>query len=709
MPDPKNDDQDGISRPTSEQLYKILTCVGQSLGVPVERADVQADNGDSVDPLGGLLATAAHVGIAISEVDPQSAIELIGFVREGFQVILATDGPRFIVLQSMTGQQVEALEIAVSMTPRVLTRGEIGKLVRGTQSPRCLVCKNELECDAISSVARKNVPHDDDDGHHHEHIPPFRRWIGLLSYDKRDISAVFLFAFVAGVLMLATPLAVESLVNVVSWGTYLQPLLILGLMLLVCLGIAGVLRVLQTVVVELIQRRQFVRIVGDLAHRFPRADRTSLKSEYPRELANRVFDIMTIQKATATLLLDGVSIILTTVIGLVLLAFYHPFLLGFDIVLFIAMVTVTWVLGRGGVRTAIKESITKYRVAHWLQDVIAMPSVFKTGGGEKLAAQRANQLTADYIQARQDQFRVILRQVIFAIGLQAIASTALLALGGWLVIDRQLTLGQLVASELVVTTVVGAFAKAGKSLEKLYDLLAGIDKVGHLIDVPTDERHELGELPDGPAEVSWRELTFNTLTSSSKIPPLTIQPGSRVAIVGDDINGRKMLVQTFAGLVAPSSGIAQIAGYDCSHISANANGRFVGYAGRNDIFHGTLRENVDLGRTGFGQHTVRAVLLQVGLGDVISQLPDGLYSRLQTDGFPLTEIQAKKVTLARAMLSAPRLLIVDGLLDDFSAKDRELIWKNISAPENPWTLVVNTNHDDVAKLCDTQITVRQST
>ena len=158
---------------------------------------------------------------------------------------------------------------------------------------------------------------------------------------------------------------------------------------------------------------------------------------------------------------------------MVLLAVYHPFLLGFNIVLLIAMLSIIWLLGRGGVRTSIDESIAKYKLAHWLQDVISYPGAFKINGGEDLAVEKANSLAAEYLEARESQFRVVIRQVTFAIGLQVFASTALLGLGGWLVIGGQLTLGQLVASELVVTVVVGAFAKAGKSLEKFYDFDGG--------------------------------------------------------------------------------------------------------------------------------------------------------------------------------------------------------------------------------------------
>jgi putative ABC transport system ATP-binding protein len=198
-----------------------------------------------------------------------------------------------------------------------VSRRQLAALVREAGPVRAFVAKEELECSHLSAAGEH--AHGDHDSHGgHGHGPdslasrPLRRFMGLLRLDRRDIGTVALFALVAGILSLATPLAIESLVNVVSWGTYLQPLLVLAFMLLACLGLSGLLKVLQTCLVEIIQRRQLVRIVGDLAHRFPRANQASLVGEYPRELANRLFDIMTIQKATSVLLLDGVTLVLTT-------------------------------------------------------------------------------------------------------------------------------------------------------------------------------------------------------------------------------------------------------------------------------------------------------------------------------------------------------------------------------------------------------------
>ncbi|MGB7328960.1 MAG: ABC transporter ATP-binding protein, partial [Rubripirellula sp.] len=357
---PENND---ATSPSEGTLFRVLTRVGISLGVTIQRADWWAAESSAGDPgydaLGSLFASAKHAGILLNEIGFESASEVFGFLREEIPVLISNADGSFVVLEKLSGRRIHASFVGDRTVTRTYTNRQLRKLLVAKPEPRCFSCKRELLCDSISA-ADSHHPHDDD--HHHGHPGPLRRFIGLLNLDRRDIWSVVLFAFVAGLLSLASPLAIESLVNVVSWGTYIQPLIVLGLMLLACLGIAGVLKVLQTVVVEMIQRRQFVRIVSDLSHRFPRASQSSLIGEYPRELANRVFDIMTIQKATAVLLLDGVTIVLTTLLGMILLAFYHPFLLGFDIVLLISMISITWVLGRGGIRTSIDESITKYRV-----------------------------------------------------------------------------------------------------------------------------------------------------------------------------------------------------------------------------------------------------------------------------------------------------------------------------------------------------------
>ena len=270
-------------------------------------------------------------------------------------------------------------------------------------------------------------------------------------------------------------------------------------------GLCRCARALIAYVVEIIQRRLFIRVVEDLAYRLPSVDPVAMESKYGPRAVNRFFDIVTVQKVVSTLLVDGVSLIIQTAIGMFILAFYHPFLLGYDVVLLILFAVVVFGLGRGAVKTAIKESKAKYHVAYWLEELTRLPTAFKLHSGPQFAMGRADQLAIEWLDARRKHFRVVIRQMIFALGLQAIASTVLLGLGGWLVITGELTLGQLVAAELIVMMIVGSFTKLGKHLESFYDLLASVDKLGALFDLPIEPHDDMFHLAKGtPAAVTLR-------------------------------------------------------------------------------------------------------------------------------------------------------------------------------------------------------------
>jgi putative ABC transport system ATP-binding protein len=301
---------------------------------------------------------------------------------------------------------------------------------------------------------------------------PWGRLWALLRPERGDIGIIVIFAVVTGLLALATPLAVETLVNTVAFGRMLQPVVILALMLFACLSFSAALRGLQTYVVEIIQRRLFARIAADLAYRLPRAEVESLDGRNGRELVNRFFDVVTVQKVAAQLLLDGVTLVIFALIGMAVLAFYHPWLLGFDVILLTLIAFVILVLGRGAVSTSLKESKMKYQMAAWLEDLVGCPTAFRHSGAAEFALDRADRLTYEYLIARKEHFRVLMRQIVFALGLHAVASTVLLGLGGWLVISGQLTLGQLVAAELIVTVIVGSFATDPKYTRRCRIFLA---------------------------------------------------------------------------------------------------------------------------------------------------------------------------------------------------------------------------------------------
>ncbi|MBL8797549.1 MAG: ATP-binding cassette domain-containing protein [Planctomycetia bacterium] len=518
---------------------------------------------------------------------------------------------------------------------------------------------------------------------------------------------VVIYAIGVGVLNLAVPITAMAVVNTTALATLVQQLLILCLALVVSLGLAALLRILQSVVVEYMQQRLFVRVVGDLAYRLPRVDLRAFDQQHGPELVNRFFDVLTVQKACAALLLDGVTLVLHTVIGLLLLAFYSQILLGFDLVLLAGLAFLVLVLGRGAVGSAIRESRAKYVVAGWAEEMARHPVAFKLNGGPYFARERADALARQYLLARQSHFRIVLRQVAFALALQVLASTALLGIGGYLVINGQLTLGQLVAAEIVVSLVVASFTKLGKQLEAYYDLLAAVDKLGHLMDLPLERGGGVvHQARSQGAAIHLHDVGFTYEAGHRTVLEalnLSIAPGERVALLGPNGAGKSTLVDLLFGLRQPTHGHIEIDGMDVRDLRLESLREHIAIVKGIEIFEGSVLDNVRMGRAQLTVADVRRALAKVGLLADVLELPSGLQTPLGTGGAPLSLGQCERLLLARAIVGEPRLLVLDEVLDDMDQEVRQEVLPIILGPQARWTLLVVTHSLEVARLCGRQI------
>ena len=552
-----------------------------------------------------------------------------------------------------------------------------------------------------------STPDEGDHDHHGDHKPPLKRVLELLSPDRRDIWIVALFAVGIGLFNLAAPVVAMAVVNTAAQQTLGQQVLILSAALLLALGLAAFLQVLQNVTVEYLQQRIFVRVADDLTYRLPRADVAAFDSTHGPELLNRFFDVLTVQKSSATLLLDGVGIVIQIVVGLVLLGFYDAALIGYDIVLIVCLLFMVFVLGRGAVSSAIRESKAKYAVAGWMEEIARHRIAFKLAGGPRFALEKGDQLTREYLLARQDHFRRVMRQFGFALFLQAAANAALLAIGGYLVAEGRLTLGQLVAAEIVVTLVVASFTKFGKQFESYYDLLAAADKLGHLIDIPLERSGGVSHLShsDG-TKIEAKQLSFSYGHGQPEVIhglDLSLRPGERVALMGPNGSGKSTFVELLFGLRLPSSGRIEVDGLDLRDVRLESFREHAAIVKGVEIFEGTVLANIRMGREEIGMYDVRDALQRVGLMNAISELPHGLHTPLQTNGAPLSLGQINRLMLARAIAGQPRFLVLDETLDHMDSDLRETVLPAILDRNSRWTLLVVTHSDEVAKLCDRTI------
>lgn len=702
-------------------LRSVLAELLLRLEVPHESSSIsQALSDTFLEESTGADATAlsmmragSAVGLRVAPVEI-STVDVWEVLLDEFPVAVLYRGERgeyeAVVFSHVAGGRVDTTFLSgKSKKTDALSRKQVGRLLGRAKDIQYFIAEPSLSCEKITSghepdhVQHVGVDDHHDHDHHAAHLSPQKRLLRLLRLDSRDIWTLGVFTIVVSFLDLATPLAVEQMVTTIGFASVIQPLIWIAVSLFAILTLSAMIKALQLFVVEILQRRMIVRVIGDLAERFPRLERSAIDGIHGPEMANRFFDVMTLQKATASLLTDLLALAIQTLAGLLLLAVYSPYLLAFDVVLLMGMTIMIYALGRGGVRTAIEESLVKYRIAHWLEDVIGNPNAFQVHGGGDFAVDRANRLMVEYLSARRKHFVVLIRQSLFALLLYAVSISTLLSLGGWLVLNNALTIGQLVASVSVVAVVVGAFSKIGKSLESFYDLMAATDKVGHLIDLPTVPPSRSIDAGIGPVDVRFRDLVVASGKEHISVPNFHIVAGQRVAIYGEGHCGKSTLLQTLAGLRNPYAGLSEIGGIDSRDVNRFADGSMVGIASEIEVFHGTLLEGVTLHRLSIHENDVREALQITELWDEVLALPRGLETILQTGGYPLSKSQSARLMLARAIVARPRLLLIDGTLDRLPPRMRSRIWANLRSAKQPWTLLIVTHDPEILADCDKTI------
>ncbi len=542
------------------------------------------------------------------------------------------------------------------------------------------------------------------------HPSPFLRLRGWMEAERKDIWVVIIYSIFIGLLSLVVPIATQNLVNTIAFGTLLQPLVVLSILVLLALIFSGVLRAMRAHVVEVIQRRVFVRVSADSLERLLRVRISAYDNRHGPELVNRFFDVVMLQKGSATLLIEGVELFMTTLVGMLLLTIYHPLLMAFALILLILVFVILFPLGRGAVATAVGESRSKFALAAWLQEIARNPVTFKSAQGTEYALGRGNHLVASYLHNRKDHWQILLRQIAGSLMLQAVGNAAVLGAGGWLVMQQQLTLGQLVAAELVVAMVLNGFSKFGKQLETFYDLLAAVDKLGYLTDLPLENAGQDRIAAVGCAQIELRGVTFGFTPGKPVLQGvnLLIPPKARVGILGATGSGKSTLLDLIHGLREPLQGTLLFDGYDYRSLRLYDLRSQVGIIRKSEIFNGTIEENLCLGNAQLSSSDVRTILRRVGLLEIVENLPKGLKTQLVTGGQPLTTGQRLRLMLARVLALKPRLIILDGVLDLLEDNpERDELLAALSDPANEWTLIVASRSLKVVSQCTMVIRIEE--
>jgi ABC-type bacteriocin/lantibiotic exporter with double-glycine peptidase domain len=529
-----------------------------------------------------------------------------------------------------------------------------------------------------------------------EETQPFSRVTKLIELEKSDIYIIIFLTLGAGFLALAIPIAVQTLVNIVTMGGVLQPLILVSFMLFILLIFSGGLNLLETYVVELMQRRVFVRATLQSAAKAQAMQVSVRDSENTVELMNRFFDVSTVQKTTYQLLTKGLAAVLQAIVGSIVLMFYSFYFgLAAFFLLLMAWITVK-VVGRLAVQTAISESYAKYDTAAWLESIGRNLTMFKFGNSQAHAMQRADALANNYLDRRKKHFSTLFKQNILATLTYAMAATLMLGLGGWLVMQGQINLGQFIAAELITFTVLAAFVRFVAQLEYLYDLTAGLDKLAMLHELPSEREggHVIQFTQAYSVEVNQLSLPA---VQRQRIVNLRLESGKSLAILLDSENAKSSLAEILVGLRSSLSGVVKINNMDIRQLDLSAMRQHVAYIQHIETLEESIITNLTLQHPETSLQEVQHILSQLGLIEAINALPNGLETLLLPSGAPLTNMQSRILMVARAILMEPRLIVVDGLLDGLHGDELDTVCKSLAASTDGWSLIVVTSLPSIAK------------
>jgi ABC-type bacteriocin/lantibiotic exporter with double-glycine peptidase domain len=528
-------------------------------------------------------------------------------------------------------------------------------------------------------------------------LTPVQRFWRLLKPDQKEITNVYVYAIFSGLVNLSLPLGIQAIVNLIQGGQISTSWVVLVTIVVLGVVITGVLQIFQLRITENLQQRIFTRAALEFAYRIPRLKLERLYKEYAPELVNRFFDTISIQKGLAKILIEFSTAILHIVFGLVLLSVYHPFFIAFSGILIVLILAIFRFTTAKGLKTSLDESKYKYSVQYWLEELARTATTFKLAGNTSLPMQRTDKLLGGYLASRESHFKVLVQQYSLMVVFKALIATALLAIGGVLVFQQRMNIGQFVAAEIIILMVISAVEKLIMSFETIFDVLTSLEKVGQVTDLEL-ERNNGERLVENDMKPGY-DIVLNTVNFSYPGFPiaslnnisLTLEAGKKYVVTGANGSGKSSLLRVVAALYDPQSGHITFNGHhkeslDLEHLRTSMGD----YMNQEELFEGSLLDNISLGREGVTLENMTQAIGHVGLSEYLSQLPDGYQTKIAPQGKNLPASVAQRLLLARSFVHNPKVLLLEDAFEHLDDQCRMDLIDYLIEKERPWTMVASS-------------------
>lgn len=547
-----------------------------------------------------------------------------------------------------------------------------------------------------------------------EHLSPLKRLFRMLQPERKDIGYIYIYAIVIGMISLSLPLGIQAIIGLVSGGLAFSSVYVLIGLVIAGVIISGIMQIYQLTLVEVLQRRVFTKAAFEFTYRIPRVKAESLLGSYAPELMNRFFDIVNIQKALPKVLIDMTAAVIQIIFGILLLSLYHPYFIAFGFLTIAIVSFVIYFNAPRGMETSLSESKYKYKVAQWLEDIARTLYAFKSAGSTNMPMQKMDYLVNNYLKYRAKHYKVLVNLYGNAVFFKAFITGLLLILGTSLVIDRQITLGQFVASEIIIVLVVNSVEKLISGTETIFDLLTAIEKMGHVTDLPLERQTGLAinfHEENHGLDIKIQNLSFQYADGNKKVLDqvnLEVKPNESVCITGTNGSGKETLLKILSAIFTDFEGAISYNDLSIKDIQLDSIRDAIERNLATDlIFEGTMLDNIVMGRSGITLSDVQWALKNLRMSENVAELEEGMNTQMIAGGKQFSESFIAKISVARCVVEKPKLLMITDIYQKLHRSERMNAIAFLTDKSNPWTFLTISNDPMIMAACDRLIVINE--
>ena len=527
---------------------------------------------------------------------------------------------------------------------------------------------------------------------------PYQRFWLLLKPDNKEIYQVYTYAFFKGVIALSLPIGIQSIINLIQGGSVSTSWMILVFVVTLGIAMGGYMQLMQMRITETIQQKIFARAAFDFTYRIPKIKFEEIYKHYAPELMNRFFDVLTLQKSLSKIIIDFSTAILQIIFGLILLSLYHSFFILFSILLVILVYLIVKLTIKKGLETSLEESKFKYKVVSWLEELGRSKDTFKLAGISSLPEQKTDECVTGYLESRENHFQVLNKQYKLLLFFKIVVALGLLIVGGLLVLDQQMNIGQFVAAEIIILLVIESSEKIILNLENIFDILTSLEKLGQVTDLDLETQTENSSLNHKivkPISIEVNNLNF-AYPGRSKLVLKNINynfhANNSYCISGKNGSGKSTLIHLINGLYQPHSGNVCVNGLPIGNYNIPELYKVIGNGlSEETIFEGTLLENITLGRSFVSIEDVQWAADNVFLSEFIKELPKGFDTPIDISGQKPSKSIIQRIIIARSIVNKPKLILLENHIDFIEESERNKIIDFLTNKNHGWTLISVSN------------------